>query len=138
VRNVRSSLMWLGLVFIGLVNGVLEDLLFISIIVPYAPMSLDLTGELFWIFTVPLAQLMALSITGTIGWFFLGLDQTPRLVVFWAVWIVARTAFLLQIYNPLGDVAVYLAWLTLWCALIGLAGYRKQRAATNNGDSVSG
>jgi uncharacterized membrane protein len=130
--------MWLGLVFIGLVNGVLEDLLFISIIVPYAPMSLDLTGELFWIFTVPLAQLMALSITGTIGWFFLGLDQTPRLVVFWAVWIVARTAFLLQIYNPLGDVAVYLAWLTLWCALIGLAGYRKQRAATNNGDSVSG
>jgi len=138
VRNVRSSLMWLGLVFIGLVNGVLEDLLFISILVPYAPMSLDLTGELFWIFTVPLAQLMALSITGTIGWFFLGLDQTPRLVVFWAVWIVARTAFLLQIYNPLGDVAVYLAWLTLWCALIGLAGYRKQRAATNNGDSVSG
>ena len=138
MRNVRSSLMWLGLVFIGLVNGVLEDLLFISILVPYAPMSLDLTGELFWIFTVPLAQLMALSITGTIGWFFLGLDQTPRLVVFWAVWIVARTAFLLQIYNPLGDVAVYLAWLTLWCALIGLAGYRKQRAATNNGDSVSG
>ena len=138
MRNVRSSLMWLGLVFIGLVNGVLEDLLFISIIVPYAPMSLDLTGELFWIFTVPLAQLMALSITGTIGWFFLGLDQTPRLVVFWAVWIVARTAFLLQIYNPLGDVAVYLAWLTLWCALIGLAGYRKQRAATNNGDLVSG
>jgi hypothetical protein len=116
-------------VFIGLVNGVLEDLLFISIIVPYAPMSLDLTGELFWIFTVPLAQLMALSITGTIGWFFLGLDQTPRLVVFWAVWIVARTTFLLQIHNPLDDVAVYLAWLTLWCGLIGLAGYRKQRVA---------
>jgi len=138
VRNVRSSLMWLGLVFIGLVNGVLEDLLFISIIVPYAPMSLDLTGELFWIFTVPLAQLMALSITGTVGWFFLGLDQTPRLVVFWAVWIVARTVFLLQIYNPLGDVAVYLAWLTLWCALIGLAGYRKQRAATNNDDPILG
>ena len=129
MRNVRSNLMWLGLVFIGLVNGVLEDLLFISIIVPYAPTSLDLTGELFWIFTVPLAQLMALSITGTIGWFFLGLDQTPRLVVFWAVWIVARTTFLLQIHNPLDDVAVYLAWLTLWCALIGLAGYRKQRAA---------
>lgn len=138
MRNVRSSLMWLGLVFIGLVNGVLEDLLFISIIVPYAPMSLDLTGELFWIFTVPLAQLMALSITGTVGWFFLGLDQTPRLVVFWAVWIVARTVFLLQIYNPLGDVAVYLAWLTLWCALIGLAGYRKQRAATNNDDPILG
>ena len=129
MRNVRSNLMWLGLVFIGLVNGVLEDVLFISIIVPCAPMSLDLTGELFWIFTVPLAQLMALSITGTIGWFFLGLDQTPRLVVFWAVWIVARTTFLLQIHNPLDDVAVYLAWLTLWCALIGLAGYRKQRAA---------
>jgi hypothetical protein len=129
VRNVRNNLMWLGLVFIGLVNGVLEDLLFISIVVPYAPMSLDLTGKLFWIFTVPLAQLMALSITGTIGWFFLGLDQTPRLVVFWAVWIVARTTFLLQIHNPLDDVAVYLAWLTLWCALIGLAGYRKQRAA---------
>ena len=129
MRNVRSNLMWLGLVFIGLVNGVLEDLLFISIIVPYAPMSLDLTGELFWIFTVPLAQLMALSITGTIGWFFLGLDQTPRLVVFWAVWIVARTTFLLQIHNSLDDVAVYLAWLTLWCALIGLAGYREQRAA---------
>jgi len=129
VRNVRSNLMWLGLVFIGLVNGVLEDVLFISIIVPYAPMSLDLTGELFWIFTVPLAQLMALSITGTIGWFFLGLDQTPRIVVFWAVWIVARTTFLLQIHNPLDDVAVYLAWLTLWCGLIGLAGYRKQRVA---------
>ena len=131
MRNVRSNLMWLGLVFIGLVNGVLEDVLFISIIVPYAPMSLDLTGELFWIFTVPLAQLMALSITGTIGWFFLGLDQTPRLVVFWAVWIVARTTFLLQIHNQLDDVAVYLAWLTLWCALIGLAGYRKQRAAAS-------
>jgi hypothetical protein len=130
MNKLRNSLIWLGVVLLGLVNGVLEDLLFIFIIVPYAPISLDLTGELFWVFTVPLAQLMALAITGTIGWRFLGLDQMPRLVVFWAVWSVARTGFLLQVNNPLGDVAGYLAWLTLWCALIGLAGRRKLAAST--------
>ena len=75
MHDLRNSLMWLGLVFLGLVNGILEDLLFIFVIVPYAPISLDLTGELFWVFTVPLAQLMALGITGTIGWFFLGLGK---------------------------------------------------------------
>ena len=70
MSKLRSSLGWLGLVFLGLVNGILEDLMFITIMVPYTPMSVDLTGKLFWIFTVPVAQLMALAVTGTLAWFF--------------------------------------------------------------------
>ena len=76
MSKLRSNLGWLGLVFLGLVNGILEDLMFITIMVPYTPMSVDLTGELFWIVTVPVAQLMALAITGTLAWFFWALASS--------------------------------------------------------------
>ena len=118
--NVRKIISWLGIIVLGLANGVLEDILFVSILVPYLPVSWDLTGNLFFTFTVPLAQLMALSITGTLAWFFLGLRETPRLIAFWACWSVARATFLTQINNPFEDVLIYLLWIALWCFLIGL------------------
>jgi hypothetical protein len=120
---------------LGLVNGVLEDILFISILVPYMPPSWDLTGNLFFTFTVPLAQLMALSITGTLAWFLLGLRNTPRLITFWACWSVARATFLTRINNPVEDVLIYLLWIAAWCALIGLmahfVGNRQQETGRN-------
>ncbi len=115
-----NILSWLGIVVLGLANGVLEDILFISILVPYMPASWDLTGDLFWVFTVPLAQLMALAVTGTLGWFFLGLRQPARLITFWACWSAARATFLTMLNNPPADVLVYLLWIALWCGLIGL------------------
>ncbi len=118
--NFRNILSWAGLVVLGLANGVLEDILFISVLVPYMPPSWDLTGHLFFTFTVPLAQLMALCITGTLAWFFLGLRQPARLITFWACWSAARATFLTQIHNPLQDVLIYLFWIALWCVLIGL------------------
>ena len=118
MRKLRSVLGWVGIVLLGLVNGVLEDLLFISILVPNLPPSWDLTGNLFFIFTVPLAQLLALGIAGTLAWFFLGLRETPRLITFWACWSAARATFLTLINNPFADVLIYLLWITLWCALV--------------------
>lgn len=118
--NFRNILAWAGIVILGLVNGVLEDILFISVLVPYMPPSWDLTGDLFFTFTVPLAQLMTLAITGTLAWFLLGLWQTPRLITFWVCWSAARAVFLSQINNPLQDILTYLAWIALWCVLIGL------------------
>ncbi len=120
MSKLRKVLSWAGIVVLGLVSGVLEDILFISILVPYLPPSWDLTGNLFFVFTVPLAQLMVLSITGALAWFFLGLRETPRLLTFWACWSVARAAFLVQFNNPLEDVLIYLLWIALWCALIWL------------------
>ncbi|MEO0982795.1 MAG: hypothetical protein AAFX03_09115, partial [Pseudomonadota bacterium] len=70
-----NILAWAGIVLLGLINGVLEDLIFVTVLVPNIPHSWDLTGDLFWVFTVPLAQLMALAITGTLAWFFLGLRR---------------------------------------------------------------
>ncbi|MGD8415906.1 MAG: hypothetical protein PVH91_02490 [Pseudomonadales bacterium] len=118
--NFRKILSWLGIIVLGLANGVLEDILFVSILVPYLPVSWDLTGNLFFTFTVPLAQLLTLSVTGTVAWFFLGLRETPRLVTYWVCWSVARAAFLKQINNPPEDVLIYLLWIALWCVLIGL------------------
>ncbi len=115
----RNVLSWTGIVVLGLVSGVLEDILFITVLVPYLPVSWDLTGDLFWVFTVPLAQLMALAITGTAAWF-LGLRQPARLLTFWACWTVARATFLTLINNPPADVLIYLLWIALWCGLIGL------------------
>lgn len=128
----RNILSWAGIVVLGLANGVLEDILFLNILVPYMPPSWDLTGNLFFTFTVPLAQLMALSITGTLAWFFLGLRQTPRLITFWACWSVARATFLTLINNPVEDVLIYLSWIALWCALIWLLArfVGKRRAST--------
>ena len=117
--NVRKVLSWAGIVVLGLAGGVLEDIMFVTILVPYMPPSWDLTGDLFWVFTVPLAQLMALAVTGTLGWF-LGLRHPARLLTFWACWTVARAVFLTRINNPLEDVLVYLLWIALWCGLIGV------------------
>jgi len=120
MNKIRNILGWAGIVILGLFNGVLEDLLFLNILVPYMPASWDLTGNLFFIFTVPLAQLLTLGITGTLAWFFLGLRQMPRLITFWACWSVARATFLTLINNPVEDVLIYLAWIAFWCVLIGL------------------
>ena len=120
MSKVWTILSWIGIALLGLINGVLEDIMFLQIIVPYMPPSWDLTGDLFFTFTVPLAQLMALCITGTISWFFLGLRQLPRLITFWVCWSVARASFLTMINNPVQDVLIYLAWIAFWCVLIGL------------------
>jgi hypothetical protein len=135
MNKIRIILGWAGIVILGLFNGVLEDLLFLNILVPYMPPSWDLTGNLFFIFTVPLAQLLTLGITGTLAWFFLGLHQMPRLITFWACWSVSRATFLTLINNPVEDVLIYLAWIALWCVLIGLLarlkGNRQQKAGTS-------
>ena len=120
MRKLRNVLGWAGIVVLGLIHGVLEDLLFLNILVPYMPPSWDLTGNLYFTFTVPLAQLMAVGITGTLAWFFLGLRETPRLITFWACWSVARAAFLTRLNNPVEDVLIYLSWIALWCALTWL------------------
>ena len=125
---MKSILTWIGIVVLGLAHGVLEDLMFIRVLVEYMPPNWDLTGNLFFIFTVPLAQLMTFAITGLLAWHFLGLGHLPKLLTFWACWIVARTAFLLTIQNPLSDIAIYLAWITLWCFLVGLYARSKNQA----------
>lgn len=127
--KLRNRLSWTGIVLLGLVNGILEDLMYISILVPYTPISVDLTGDMFWVFTVPLAQLMALAVTGTAAWF-LGIKYFPQLITFWGCWLAARTAFLSAVLNPVEDILIYVFWITLWCGLIGLAGYFKRNQAT--------
>lgn len=127
-----NILAWAGIVLLGLINGVLEDLIFVTVLVPNIPHSWDLTGDLFWVFTVPLAQLMALAITGTLAWFFLGLRRPARLLTFWACWTAARAAFLNFVNNPPGDILIYLVWIAFWCGLIGLiARFIGPRAATS-------
>lgn len=120
MSKLKTVLSWVGIVILGLAHGVLEDLMFIRVLVEYIPPNWDLTGDLFFIFTVPLAQVMTFAITGTLAWFLLGLHQFPRLVTFWACWIIARTAFLTFAQNPVADIAIYLGWITLWCVLVGL------------------
>ena len=113
-------LRWIGIVLLGLAHGVLEDLMFLRVLVEYMPASWDLTGNLFFTFTVPLSQLLVLLITGTFAWFVLGLHQLPKLITFWACWTVARAAFLVEVNNPPQDILIYLAWIAFWCALIGV------------------
>ena len=121
---------WVGVGLLGLINGgVLEDLLFITLMVPNAPASWDLTGDLFWIFTVPSAQLMALAVTGSLAWF-IGMRDLKKLALFWICWTVARTVFLNFANNPPGDIAIYVVWIAFWCALIGaLIRYRAREQA---------
>ena len=118
--KLKSILGWVALIFLGLLNGVLEDLMFAAVLVPNLPASIDMTGNMFWFFPVPLAQLMALAITGTVAWFFLGLREPKRLITFWACWTIARATFLSAVYNPIQDIAIYLVWIATWCVLIGL------------------
>ncbi|MEM7097646.1 MAG: hypothetical protein AAF541_05245 [Pseudomonadota bacterium] len=118
--KAKHILSWCALILLGVINAVLEDLMFAGILVPNLPPSIDMTGDLFWLFPVPLAQLMALAITGSIAWFFLQLRQPKRLLTFWASWTIARTAFLSALYNPMEDIAIYLLWIAIWCALLGL------------------
>ena len=129
MSKVLSVLSWIGIIVLGLASGILEDLMFLNFLVEYMPPSVDLTGDLYWVFTVPLAQLMALAVTGTIAWFLFGLRQLPRLITFWACWTVARAAFLTRLNNPPEDVLVPLLWIALWCSLIGLlAHYLRNRS----------
>ena len=120
MKTSRVILGWVGIILLGLAHGVLEDLMFIRVLVEYAPVTWDLTGDLFFVFTVPLAQLMTFVITGTLVWHFLGLHQLSRLIAFWLSWITARAIFLTLVLNPIGDIAIYLAWITLWCFSVGL------------------
>ncbi len=120
MSKFKVILSWVGIVILGLAHGILEDLMFIRVLVEYVPPNWDLTGDLFFTFTVPLAQLMTFAITGTLAWNLLGLGQLSKLITFWACWIAARTAFLASLQNPFGDIAIYLAWITLWCFLVGL------------------
>ena len=123
---------WIGIVFLGLTHGILEDLMFIRILVEYMPADWDITGDLFFIFTVPLAQITTFAITGTLAWHFLGLCQLPKLITFWGCWVFARATFLSLLLNPLQDIAIYLAWISLWCVLVGLyarAKHTKARSA---------
>ncbi|MFL2527268.1 MAG: hypothetical protein ACJ0Q3_07275 [Candidatus Azotimanducaceae bacterium] len=129
MSKIRKKINWALVILLGLVNGILEDLLFISVLVPNMPASLDLTGDLFWIFTVPLAQIMALTLSGTAAWF-LGIKHLPQLITFWACWVLARTTFLSLVNNPIEDIAIYLVWITFWCVLIGLAGFLKRSKAS--------
>ena len=134
-----SILRWAGIVILGLASGILEDIMFITVIVPNMPASWDLTGDLFFIFTVPLAQLMALAITGTLAWFLLGLKQIPKLITFWACWSFARAVFLFRLNNPVEDVLIYLFWIATWCALIGLLAHfvgKRQQLAAATAESV--
>ena len=128
MSKTRKRISWALIILLGLTNGILEDLLFISILVPNMPASLDLTGDLFWVFTVPLAQIMALALSGTAAWF-LGIKQMPQLITFWACWVLARTTFLSLVNNPVEDIFIYLLWITFWCALIRLAGLLKRPKA---------
>ena len=126
--KLRTVAGWAGIVLLGLISGILEDVMFVAVLVPNLPVSWDLTGDMFWVFTVPLAQLMALAVTGTLAWFLCGLRQPAKLITFWACWSVARATFLTQINNPLEDVLAYLLWIALWCVLIGaLARYTGSR-----------
>ena len=129
MTKAKVILSWLAIGAAGLINGVLEDIMFFSVLVPAMPMSIDLTGDIFWYVTVPMAQLLALAVTGVFAWFFLGLAQIPRLVTFWSCWVLARVTFLLQVHNPVEDVAIYVLWTTIWCVLIGVLAKVKGSAA---------
>jgi hypothetical protein len=127
MKDFKVIIGWVGIILLGLAHGILEDLMFIQVLVEYAPVSLDLTGDLFFVFTAPLAQLMTFAITGTLAWHFLKLHQLPRLLTFWLYWIVARATFLALVQNPISDILIYLAWITLWCFLVGL--YARKKSA---------
>ena len=129
MKKAKVILSWLAIGAAGLINGVLEDIMFFSVLVPAMPMSIDLTGDIFWYVTVPMAQLLALAVTGVFAWFFLGLAQISRLVTFWLCWVLARVTFLLQVHNPVEDVAIYVLWTTIWCVLIGVLAKIKGSAA---------
>ena len=135
VAKLKGAISWAGIVILGLAHGVLEDLMFIKVLVEYLPPSWDLTGDLFFIFTVPLAQLLTFAVTGPLAWFLLGLNHLPKLITFWACWVAARTAFLVFALNPVTDIAIYLAWISLWCFLLGLlVRYRIRRGHVTAND----
>lgn len=129
MSRLKAVLSWVGIVVLGLAHGILEDLMFIKVLVEYLPPSWDLTGDLFFIFTVPLAQLLTFAVTGSLAWYLLGLNYLPKLITFWACWVIARTAFLVFALNPVGDIAVYLAWISLWCFLVGLVARSRRQPA---------
>ena len=71
MSKFKVIMSWVGIILLGLAHGLLEDIMFIRVLVEYIPASWDLTGDIFFIFTVPLAQLMTFAITGTLAWRFL-------------------------------------------------------------------
>ena len=132
--KAKSAIGWIGIVLLGLFNGLLEDLVFLNVVVPYSPTSWDITGNPFFTMTVPLTQLITLAITGTVAWFLLGLRQPRRLLTFWACWTVSRTIFLNLFNNPAGDIVIYLLWIAFWCGLVVLLARFLNSASTSPTD----
>ena len=131
--KLKTVLAWAGVIVLGLANGLLEDIVYLRLLVEYVPPSVGLTGDLFWLFTVPLSQLIALSVTGTFAWFLGVRHHMARLIAFWLCWTVSRAAFLTAFNNPPGDIAIYLVWVAFWCGLIGLAAFvLKTRSAVQD------
>ena len=58
MTKAKVILSWLAIGAAGLINGVLEDIMFFSVIVPAVPMSID-RPAIFWYVAVPMAQLLA-------------------------------------------------------------------------------
>ena len=46
----KVVLSWIGIVLLGLAHGLLEDIMFVSVLVEYMPPDVELTGNLFFIF----------------------------------------------------------------------------------------
>ena len=67
MSKFKVILSWVGIILLGLAHGLLEDIMFIRVLVEYIPASWDLTGNIFFIFTVPLAQLMTFAINRHTG-----------------------------------------------------------------------
>ena len=43
MRKFKVILSWVGIIFLGLAHGLLEDIMFIRVLVEYVPASWDLT-----------------------------------------------------------------------------------------------
>ena len=129
VAKLKGAISWAGIVILGLAHGVLEDLMFIKVLVEYLPPSWDLTGDLFFIFTVPLAQLLTFAVTGPLAWFLLGLNHLPKLITFWACWIICSHSVSCICAQPCRRYRIYLAWISLWCFLVGLVARSRRQPA---------
>ena len=125
---------WIGVVFLGLAHGILEDLMFIRILVEYTPADWDITGDLFFIFTVPLAQLMTFAITGTLAWHFLGTLAITEADYFLGL-LGHRASNIPIVAITTRSKTLQSIWpgSPLWCVLVGLYARAKHTSARSVG-----